>query len=272
MIREASILKKYLDFFCARANTFIAVRAWNVDAGAMGLRDVVESAYRGQIDTFLAAAEVKALLEGACDRAEYDRFLEAVAKTHFASGQYLGFLYAVAPPSSIERVKHNLLEELGLDGDASGEGEAHGQLLEVLLEGAGLGDRIGPLHMLAAEVIRERADESILYGTLKEVGFSALIEISAFEWLLAHTASRIANALEAHRGIPRASLVWFTHHSEVDLRHAEEAVDTICDYAEHHRLSDDHAETLVDATLRENVFLRRYFSVRAAARAGGMIP
>ena len=83
--------------------------------------------------------------------------------------------------------------------------------------------------------------------------------------------SRFANALEAHRGIPRDALAWFTHHAEVDLRHAEEAVDTICDYADHHRIAADHAETLVDATLRENVFLRRYFSVRAAARAGGMI-
>jgi Iron-containing redox enzyme len=234
----------------------------------MGLRDAVEAAYRKQIEVFVAAPEVLALLEGRASRADYDAFLEAIARTHFASGQYLGFLYAVAPPGSLERVKHNLLEELGLDAH---EGEAHGQLLEVLLRGAGLGERIPELRSRAAESIRERAEEPILYGTLREIGFAALVEISAFEWLLAHTATRFANALERHRGIERSALVWFTHHSEVDLRHAEEAVDTICDYADHHRLQGDHAETLVDATLRENVFLRRYFSVQAAARAGGMI-
>jgi hypothetical protein len=234
----------------------------------MALRDVVEAAYRKQIEVFKASPEVRALLEGHASRAVYDAFLEALARTHFASGQYLGFLYAVAPPGSVERVKHNLLEELGLDAH---EGEAHGQLLEVLLRGAGLGERIPELRARAAESIRERAEEPILYGTLREIGFAALVEISAFEWLLAHTASEFANALERHRGLARADLLWFTHHSEVDLRHAEEAVDTICDYADHHRLQGDHAETLVDATLRENVFLRRYFSVQAAARAGGMI-
>jgi hypothetical protein len=235
----------------------------------MALRNVVEAAYRSQINAFLVAPEVDALLSGRVSREAYDAFLESVAKTHFASGQYLGFLYAIAPPASLERVKHNLLEELGLD---THEGAAHGHLLERLLHGAGLGDRIPALHALASESLRERCDEPILYGTLKEIGFAALLEISAFEWLLAHTATRIAAALETHRGVPRDALVWFTHHSEVDLRHAEEAVDTICDYADHHRLTSDHAETLVDATLRENVFLRRYFSVRAAARAGGMIP
>ncbi len=235
----------------------------------MALRNVVEAAYRSQIEVFLQAPEVCDLLAGRVDRATYDAFLESVAKTHFASGQYLGFLYAIAPPGSIERVKHNLLEELGLD---SHEGEAHGQLLEVVLRGADLGDRIPALHAQASESLRERCEEPILYGTLREIGFAALLEISAFEWLLAHTASRIAAALETYRGVPRESLLWFTHHSEVDIRHAEEAVDTICDYADHHRLTADHAETLVDATLRENVFLRRYFSVRAAARAGGMIP
>jgi hypothetical protein len=234
----------------------------------MALRHVVEAAYRKQIEVFMASPEVIALLAGEVDRVAYDAFLEALARTHFASGQYLGFLFAVAPPRSVDRVKHNLLEELGLD--AAG-GEAHGQLLEAMLHGAGLGDRIPTLRADAAESIRERAEEPILYGTLREIGFAALVEISAFEWLLAHTASRFAAALEAHRGVPRAALAWFTHHAEVDLRHAEEAVDTICDYADHHRITADHAETLVDATLRENVFLRRYFSVRAAARAGGMI-
>ena len=236
--------------------------------GCMALREVVETAYRNHIERFVNAPETQAILTGTADRAAYDAFLEALARTHFASGQYLGFLFAVAPPGSVERVKHNLLEELGLDADG---GEAHGHMLEAVLRGAGLDERIPELRSRAAETIRERAEEPILYGTLREIGFAALVEISAFEWLLAHTASSLARALETHRGIPRSALGWFLHHSEVDLRHAEEAVDTICDYADHHRLESEHAETLVDATLRENVFLRRYFSVHAAARAGGMI-
>jgi pyrroloquinoline quinone (PQQ) biosynthesis protein C len=58
-----------------------------------------------------------------------------------------------------------------------------------------------------------------------------------------------------------------THHSEVDLRHAQEALDTIEDYARYHGLDDDDAEALADATLRENVYLRRYFGPEAAAQA-----
>ena len=77
------------------------------------------------------------------------------------------------------------------------------------------------LEAQADEDLRRIVVDPLLYGTLREVGLAALTEIVAFEYMLSRVSGRIARALAQHRGLPAPALEWFTHHSEVDIRHAE---------------------------------------------------
>ena len=112
--------------------------------------------------------------------------------------------------------------------------------------------------------------EPLLYASLREVGLSALVEIVGFEYMLSRAADRVATFLSAHRGIGLESLEWFTHHGEVDIAHAEQGLDTIADYTEYYQFEQLEAEDLIGAALRENLFIKRYFGVDAAARSRGL--
>jgi pyrroloquinoline quinone (PQQ) biosynthesis protein C len=94
---------------------------------------------------------------------------------------------------------------------------------------------------------------------MKELGLSVLMETVAFEWMLSRMASRIARALSDHRRLPRQSLEWFHHHSEVDRRHAEEGLDSVAAYAHFYEIDREDAGTILELTFRENVFIKRYF-------------
>jgi len=87
--------------------------------------------------------------------------------------------------------------------------------------------------------------------------------------MLSRVAGRIARALANHRGLPAPALEWFTHHSEVDMRHAEQGLADLEAYVRYYEFVDGEALTLVEMTLRENVFARRYFRDFVAAGAGG---
>ena len=101
--------------------------------------------------------------------------------------------------------------------------------------------------------------EPLLYGTLRDVGLAALVEIVAFEFMLSRVSGRVARALATHRGLGPAALTWFTHHSEVDVRHAEQGFTSLEAYIRYYELADEAALTIIELTLRDNVFARRYF-------------
>jgi pyrroloquinoline quinone (PQQ) biosynthesis protein C len=219
-------------------------------------RSAVEAAFARQVDSLTGCDDFRALEEGRAAPAQYDAFIENVARSHLRSPQLLAFLYALSPPRAADDLRHNLLEELGLE-EASGR--AHPDLLEDLLAGAGLGHRLPVVQAEADEDLRRVVVEPLLHGTLREVGLAALTEIVAFEYMLARVSSRLARALATHRGVPAPALTWFTHHSEVDIRHAEQGLADLAAYVEYYEVDEQDALTVVSMALRDNVFARRYF-------------
>lgn len=77
--------------------------------------------------------------------------------------------------------------------------------------------------------------------------------------MLSRVAGRMARALATHRRLPASALEWFTQHSEIDARHAEQGLRNLVAYIAYYGFSEDEALTLIEMTLRENVFARRYF-------------
>ena len=227
-----------------------------MDSHTGGFRTAVERAFEGQVDDLTASPEFRALENGRATPEEYDAFIENVARAHLRSPQLLAFLYALAPPAAAADLRRNLLEEMGLDEP---DGRPHPDLLVDLLAGAGLADRLSVVAARADEDLRRAVTEPLLYGSLREVGLAALAEIVAFEFMLSRVSGRFARALATHRGLPAAALVWFTHHSEVDVGHAEQGLADLEAYAHYYDLADNEALTIVEMALRENVFTRRYW-------------
>ena len=224
----------------------------------------VEEIYQRQTEEFLASDAFGRLERGEASREDYDRFIGNIFRTHQNSPQFLAFLYSVSPPSAQERVAHNLLEELGIEEE---DGASHPELLTALIEGAGLGDRVAGLQHAAQEAMREVVCEPFLSGSLREVGLAAMAEIFSFEHMLAHTSTRIADMLATQRGLDESALTWFRHHSEVDIAHAQEALLTIDETVEYYEYDIEEARDVIDLTLRENVFIKRYFDPKALPEA-----
>jgi heme oxygenase-like protein len=234
----------------------------------MELRSQIEALLSRHVSELTEFADFKAIESGQASREDYDRFLGNVVRTHLQSPQVLAFLYAFAAPAAAANLAHNMLEELGIEEES---GIAHPSLLRTLAAGAGLGARLPELERASQEDLRQIIVDPILYGTLKEVGLSALIEVVAFEFMLSRVASRIAAALARHRGLPPAALEWFTHHSEVDIGHAQQGLDNLESYVGYYGFTPDDAFTIFDMTLRENVFIKRYFGEKALGRATGHV-
>jgi hypothetical protein len=229
----------------------------------MSLRERIESILSEHTRELSEFDDFVALESGQASRADYDRFIGRIARTHLRSPQILAFLYAFAPPEAAPNLAHNMLEEMGIEEES---GVAHPSLLRVLVEGAGLSEQLEEMERAAQDDLRQTIADPILYGTLKDVGFAALVEVVAFEYMLSRVASRIAIALARHRGLSPASLEWFTHHSEVDIKHAEQGLDNVVAYVRYYESSDEDALAICDVTLRENVFVKRYFGEQALAR------
>lgn len=232
----------------------------------MVLRSQVESLLARQVSELVDFAGFKALEDGQASREEAERFLASVVRTHLRSPQVLAFLYALAPPEAAANLAHNMLEELGIEEES---GVAHPSLLRNLATGAGLADRLPELETAAQESLRQVISEPILYGTLREVGLASLIEVVAFEFMLSRVASRISRALARSLGLSAGALEWFTHHSEVDIRHAEQGIDNVLSYIAYYGFSDQDALTICDMALRENVFIKRYFGEQTLRGTGG---
>ncbi len=234
---------------------------------AQPLRSRVEALYARYVSEFANCAEFRALEAGRASRAEYDAFVESVVRAHLRSPQLLAFLYSLAPPEAAQDLMHNMLEELGIEDE---DGTAHPSLLRQLAVGADLESRLPELERLADADLRRIVVDPILYGTLKELGLAALCEIVSFEYMLSRASGRIAKALAVHRGLSERTLQWFTHHSEVDIRHAEQGLDDLERYVRYYEFPDEDAMTIIEMTLRENVFIKRYFGELALARATAM--
>lgn len=221
-----------------------------------GLRDEIEAAFARQVERLTAFGPFRALEDGRATAEQYDAFIENVVRAHLRSPRLLAFLYALAPPAAADDLRRNLLEELGVE---DGLGRSHPDLLKDLLAGAGLTHRLAHVEVEADEDLRRIVVDPLLYGSLREVGLAALVEIVAFEYMLARLAGRLARALATHRGLPAPALAWFTHHGEVDVAHAAQGLDGLDAYVRHYGFTRDEALAIVETTLRENVFGRRYW-------------
>lgn len=235
----------------------------------MNLYSLIESKFVEQTEDFASIWVFRALEDGMVSRPRYDDFIKSVCRTHLKSPQILAFLYSAAPPAAAENIKHNMLEELGLDEEGA---TAHLVLLFDLAAAIGLDkSAIEKLESEAQEKLRQFVAEPILFGTLKEVGLSVLLETASFEWMLSRLAARMADFLFKHRGLSPENLRWFEHHSEVDIRHAEESLRATVDYIEFYEFDWADVETILDITFRENVFIKRYFGEIALAEIAGTL-
>lgn len=236
----------------------------------MSAFSLIESLYAKQTEDFAASKYFQVLERGAATLKDYDGFIFSVCRTHLKSPHILAFLYAVAPPAAAENLKHNMLEELGLD-DAE-EGISHPALLLGLAVAANFDEKTrNELELAAREELRQIISDPLLFGTLKEVGLNVLLETIAFEWMLSRLARRIADFLATHRNLSGTSLEWFHHHSEVDIRHAEEGLQAVVDYINYYEFDLSDVEIILDITFRENVFIKRYFGAIAVAERAEML-
>lgn len=226
----------------------------------MNLLSLVETEYGRQTEGLASSSLFQALEQGTARQADYDLFISGICRSHLKSPHILAFLFAVAPPSEADKLRHNLLEELGLEEGAQ---SSHPALLFHLMEAAGFdGQRQAQLEREAEEELRGIISSPILFGTLRELGLSILVETVAFEWMLSRLASRMGHFLRDHRHLPERALSWFYHHSEVDIRHAEEGVRAVESYARYYEIDADDASTILEITFRENVFVKRYFGAQ----------
>jgi hypothetical protein len=214
----------------------------------MSLRARIESLFETQVAELVESAAFRRLESGSAARAAYDQFIADVVRTHLKATEYVAFLCALAAPATSESRLRNLLEEIH-----------HPGLLRQLAVGAGLADRLPELEAHAADDIRRLVVEPVLYRTLGEVGLAAFCEVVGFEYMLARLAGRVATFLGIHRGLGPTALRWWTEHADVDIQHAAEGLEDLETYARYYGLEDEDGLAIAELTLRENVFLRRYF-------------
>lgn len=224
----------------------------------MGIAQRVEKIYAEQSEALAKSPAFRRLEGGSGPREHYEDFLSRLFITHFQSPKVMAFLFAVAPPQGADLVQHNLMEELGLE---EGE-ESHPQLLKDMLEAARFpADRLRDLEEKALARIRSMACDPLLYGTLMETGLAVLLEASAFEWMLSRLSGRMGDMVGKGLGLDRKALSWFYHHSEVDIRHAQEALQVIEAYCAYYKVGEADLDNILEITFRENVFSRQYFGI-----------
>lgn len=186
-----------------------------------------------------------------------------ICKSHLRSPQILGFLYAVTPPDSADHIRDNLLEELGLHDEML----SHPDLLRRLREAAGF-TQAGwrAVEEESAQVLKNKISEPIMFGTMTELGLSVMIEVFGFEWFLSRESSNIGKRLSKILNLNDYDLEWFFHHSEVDIEHAEQGLDTLVGYVNYFSVDDETLINIVEITLRDNIFLKRYFDLQVKTR------
>jgi hypothetical protein len=223
---------------------------------ASNVRDRIRKEFDRQVAGFETSEAFRRLESGGCRPAEYRDLIANVARAHLNSPRILAFLFAVAPPAASRALASNMLEELGAEGPESG----HPWHLETLLERTELAASVrAQVHEDSADLLHRFCADPFLFGSLRELGLSVLLEVSSFEWMLSRLARRMGEALERGLGLDREALSWFFLHAEADLVHAQEALETIEKYVAGYGFGDEELSTFLDLTFRENVFTSRYF-------------
>jgi pyrroloquinoline quinone (PQQ) biosynthesis protein C len=230
----------------------------------MSIRSLVESEYAAQTEAFAARDIFKSMRSGNTTARVYDDFIARLCRTHLNSPQILAFLYSLAPPRVAESLEHNLLEELGLDDD---KGISHPELLLRLAQAAGFDEsERAELRAQSQDELQRLCTDPILFGTLRELGLAVLLEVTCFEWMLSRLGKPLADLLAKHHRLSKDALLWFTHHSEVDQRHAEEGLEAVVEYSSYYELAEPDLRLIAELVFRENVFLKRYFNLSEISR------
>ncbi len=222
---------------------------------------VVEAWYRHLQERCRAHPSCQALLQKRFNSEQTLVFVENVAITHLRSPQILAFLYAASPKQGRDHIYHNLCEELGLDSEST----SHPDLLRRLGHAAGLGrHRWSKIEEQADQVLKSNMCEPLLFGSMRDVALSVMLEVVGFEWFLARMSRPFGEALQAILGLNGHDLEWFFHHSEVDIQHAEEGLAVLASFVEEFSVDRDTLQNIAEITFRDNIFLKRYFGVEQA--------
>ena len=223
-------------------------------------RKQFESWYKALHKQFIAHPTYGPIAKRQLPRADALELVRRVCKAHLRSPQILGFLFAIVPPASREHLEHNLLEELGRD---HGDEPSHPDLLRRLGTEIGLPDADwNTLEAGAEQVLRNKTTEPLMFGTLVETGLNVMLEVFAFEWLLSRESRKMGEAVQQTLGLKDDAMEWFYHHSEVDMAHAEQGLDTLAEYVKYYQLERETVQTIAEITFRDNIFLKRYFDLQ----------
>ncbi|HEX6768218.1 MAG TPA: iron-containing redox enzyme family protein [Candidatus Binatia bacterium] len=211
-------------------------------------------------EEFKQAAEYREIIGGGASAAAAREFLRNIFRTHYLSAHIVALCFASLPSTAAELLKENLLEEMG----RSEHEPPHSQLLLDMARAVGFDqDAIDQLVNDARQRVALVCATRVPVATLRELCLSVLLETMSFEFMLSRCSSDLANALSQKYAIPRAALRWFELHSEVDIRHAEEAITVIQDYTEFHQISDALFDQIAGISLGDKLFCRHYFPPRS---------
>ena len=214
----------------------------------------VRTLYQGVTDEFMASPQFVALVSGRAALEFARAFARNVFRTHYLSAHIVALCFAALPSGAAKLLQANLLEEMG-----HGDEPPHSALLLQLAEGIGCSrEEIDRLIEDARKRVAIFCASRVPLLTLREICLAVLLETLSFEFMLSRCADRLAKALNQHYGIAKAALGWFELHSEVDVRHAEEALTVIEDYVKFHQIGDAAFERIQLAAL-SNVFAKHYF-------------
>lgn len=205
---------------------------------------------------FRDSDEYQDLVSGRAAPEAAREFIRNVFRTHFLSAHIVALCFASLPSSAAELLRANLMEEMGRSDDE----QPHSALLLELARGIGFNQsEIDGLITDARERVALFCATRVPAATLRELCLALLLETMSFEFMLSRCSSEIAASLTDRYGFAKSALHWFTLHSEVDIRHAEEGVTVIRDYLSFHQVSDALFESIAKATLGDNIFVRHYF-------------
>ncbi len=205
---------------------------------------------------FRDSGEYQSLACGHASTEAAHEFIRNVFRTHYLSAHIVALCFAALPSNAAELLKENLLEEMG----RSEKEKPHSALLVELVRGIGFPENeVDQLITDARKRVAIFCATRVPVATLRELCLSVLLETMSFEFMLSRCSSEIATALTNHYSIPKAALLWFELHSEVDIRHAEEGVTVIQDYLNFHQIPDPLFDQIAHFTLGDNLFVRHYF-------------
>jgi muconate cycloisomerase len=205
---------------------------------------------------FKESGEYRSLVDGGVGMTAAHEFLRNIFRTHYLSAHIVAFCFASLPSTTAELLKENLLEEMGRSEDEP----PHSQLLLEMVRAIGFDqDAVDQLIADARNRVALACASRVPAATLRELCLSTLLETMSFEFMLSRCSSELADALSAKYAIPRGALRWFALHSEVDIRHADEAITVIQDYSEFHQISVALFDQIASFTLGDKLFCRHYF-------------